>query len=113
MLETHQRRTNGEEFVTRHRTVMGGIKIAEFPDGSPRPLLVQLCLNVANLVSELLVQLLSVCELLHDVEKPLPHSTREVDHFFLGTCLKLNERGNVVNVARECSSFCNLINRKI
>lgn len=98
MLETHQRRTNREELVTGHRAVMGGIKIAEFPDGSPRPLLVQFCLNVADLVGELLVQLLAVCELLHDVEEPLPHATREVDHFFLGTCLELNKRGTLLTL---------------
>lgn len=101
MFKTHQRSTNWEEFVTRDRSIVSCIKIAELPDGSSWPLLVQLSFNMGHLVNQIPVQLVTICEFLHHVEQPFTHSSREVDHLFFSASLRCWSR----LVKREKSTF--------
>lgn len=88
VLEAHQWSANREQLVTRDRAVMGGIEIAELPDGSLRPLLVQFGFDVRHLVHQLHVQFLAVGEFLHDREEPFAHAARKIEHFFFSACLE-------------------------
>jgi len=90
MFQAHEGSTNWEKLVTGDGAIVSSIQIAELPDCSTCPFLVQFRFNMRHLVvAELRVELFTIGEFLHDVEEPLAHSAWEINHLFIGARLKI------------------------